>query len=68
MRQGGGGGGGHLYYSAMGGGVAFVHATAPLGPLSQSVNGHLCVNNPTLVLFYHGCLLEVQHGGGSSGQ
>lgn len=38
----------------------------PLRLFSQSVNGHLCVNNPTLVLFYHGCLLEVQHGGGSS--
>lgn len=66
----GGWGKGGIYITVLWGcyfkhGVAFVHATAPLGPLGQSVNGHLCVNNPTLVLFYHGCLLKVQHGGGS---
>lgn len=46
--------------------VAFVHTitTPPPAALhrlfSQSVNGHLCVNNSTLILFYHECLFEFQ--------
>lgn len=49
--------------------VAFVHTiTHPSLPssavlhrlLSQSVNGHLCANNSTLILLYHECLFEFQ--------
>lgn len=40
---------------------ALFSAQWPPCTLTPSVNGHLCVKNSTLVLFYHQCLLEVQH-------
>ena len=48
--------------------VAFLHTIAAPPPpavltrlFSQSVNGHLCLNNSTLIFLYHECLFEFQH-------
>lgn len=63
------GGVGHLYHIAMGG-VIFSTGWPSCTPsppppalhrlFSRSVNGHLCVNNSTLLLLYRECLFEFQ--------
>lgn len=56
------GGVGHLYYTAIGADIlSRGWPSCPPRLFSQSVNGHLCVNNSTLILLYPEWLFEVQH-------